>query len=145
MLQEEWNDMVTMPMGQNSWCTPEYYVWINEEEELTRPSREGITWLEDVMVALKIYHEILPYYLVTTSMHRQVVPRSIDHMLPPAEDDDRIVECIQIESSTEPKEYPEEESEFNDDEKEFEEDQEEDLEEDLEEDEDMGNDSGDDY
>ncbi|XP_009614920.1 uncharacterized protein [Nicotiana tomentosiformis] len=51
-LQEEWNDLVTMHMGQNSWCTPEYYVWINEEEELARPSREGIAWLEDAVVSL---------------------------------------------------------------------------------------------
>ncbi|XP_070036669.1 uncharacterized protein [Nicotiana tomentosiformis] len=33
-LQEEWNNLVTMLMGQSSWCTPQYYVWINEEDEL---------------------------------------------------------------------------------------------------------------
>nr|XP_018632643.1 probable DNA-directed RNA polymerase subunit delta [Nicotiana tomentosiformis] len=97
-----------MPMGQNSWCTPEYYIWINEEDELARPSRE-------------------------------------DHMLPPAEDDDRVVECIKIESSTESEEDPKEESEFNDDDKEFEEDMEEDPEEEPEEEEEMGNDSVDGY
>ncbi|XP_070022923.1 uncharacterized protein [Nicotiana sylvestris] len=45
---------------------------------------------------------------------------SVDHMLPPAEHDNRVVECIQIESSIEPEEDLEEGSEFNDDEEEFE-------------------------
>ncbi|XP_070042613.1 uncharacterized protein [Nicotiana tomentosiformis] len=43
-------------------------------------------------------------------MYHPVVPRSIDHMLPPAEDDDRVVKCIQLESEIEPKENPKEES-----------------------------------
>nr|XP_016494910.1 PREDICTED: probable DNA-directed RNA polymerase subunit delta [Nicotiana tabacum] len=106
-LQEEWNDPVTIPMGQNSWCTLEYYVWINEEEELAHPSREG----------------------------------SIDHMLPSAKEDDRVVECIQIESSIEPEQDLKEESECNDDEGEFEEDPEEEPEEEK----DTGKDSVDGY
>nr|XP_009630156.1 huntingtin-associated protein 1-like [Nicotiana tomentosiformis] len=73
-------------------------------------------------------------------MHRQVVPKPIDHMLPLPKDNDRVVECIQIESEIEPEEDLEEEPEFNDDEEEFEED----LEEESEEEEEMGNDSGDD-
>lgn len=80
-LQDEWDDLIIMPMGQNSWCTPKYFVWINEEVELAWPSKEGLAWLEDAAAALQIYHEILPYYLVTTSMHRQVVLGSVDHML----------------------------------------------------------------
>ncbi|XP_070025574.1 histone chaperone ASF1-like [Nicotiana sylvestris] len=67
-------------------------------------------------------------------------------MFPPAKDNDRVMECIKIESSTEPGEDPKEGLEFNDDEEELEEDPEEDSEEELEEEEEeeMRNDSGDD-
>lgn len=54
-----------MGMGQNPWCTPEYFVWINEEDELAQPRRERLTELEDLAAALQIYHEILPHYLIT--------------------------------------------------------------------------------
>lgn len=90
-LQDEWTDMITMGMGQNSWCTPEYFVWINEEYELVRPSREGLGGLKDSAAALQIYHEILPHYLVTTTMHQHVVSGSVNHMFPPPDDDNQIV------------------------------------------------------
>lgn len=93
-----------MGIGQNSWCTPEYFVWINEEDELARLSREGLAGLENSVAALQIYHEILPHYLVTTTMHKHLVLGSVDHMLPLLDDDNQIIEYIQIESEIEPKE-----------------------------------------
>lgn len=131
-----------MPMVQNSWCITEYFMLINEEDELSRPSREGMIGLEDVAAALQIYHEIFSHYLVTTAMYRQVIPWSIDHMLPPPEDDDRVIEYIQIDFEIEPEEDPEEESEYTNDEEEeeVEEDPEEEPEEEI-----LGGDFGDDY
>lgn len=81
-------------MSQNSLYTPEYFVWINKEDELARPSKEGLTRLEDLVVALHLYHEIMPHYLVTTAMHRQLVPGTVNHILSPNEDDDRVIEYI---------------------------------------------------
>nr|XP_033515016.1 uncharacterized protein LOC117279573 [Nicotiana tomentosiformis] len=115
-LQDECNDFITMGMGQNPWCTSEYFVWIDEEDKLAKLSREGLTGLEDSAISLKIYHEILPYYLLTTAMHQQVVPRSVDHMLPPPDDDDQVIEYIQIELEIDLEEDHNEELEYNNDE-----------------------------
>lgn len=104
--------MERLGMGQNPWCTPECFVWINEEDELASPSREGLTELEDSAVALQIYHKILPYYLITTAMYQQVISGSIDHMLPPLDKDNQVMEYIQIDSKTQ----LEEELEYNNDE-----------------------------
>lgn len=62
--------------------------------------------LDDIST-LQIYHEIFPHYLVTIAIHRQVVPSSVNHILPPPEDDDRMIEYIQIESEKELEEDPE--------------------------------------
>jgi len=112
-----------MSMRQNSLCTPEYFVWITKEDQLARPSREGLAGLEDSRAALQVYNRILPHYLVTPTMHQQVVQGSIDHILLLSDDDNRIVEYIQIEFEEELEEDPEEELEYNldDVEEEFEE------------------------
>lgn len=109
---------------------------------MARPSREGLTGLEDATIILQIYHKIIPHYLVTIIMHRQVVLGSVDHILPPPGDDDQVIEHIQIESETEPDENPEEEPEYDNDEEEEEvkDDHEEEPEEEI-----LGGDTRDDY
>lgn len=87
-------------------------MWISEEDQLATPSWEGLAELEDLRV-LQVYHEILPHYLVTSTIHQQVVLGSVDHMISPPDDDNQIVEYIQIESEEEPEEDPEDELEYH--------------------------------
>lgn len=117
-LQDDWKDLITVGMGKSPWCMPEYCVCFNNEDKLDRSNREGLTGMEDSTADLQIYYEIIPHYLVTTAMYRQVVSGSVDHILPPPNDDYRVIEYIHIESEIEPEEDPQEEPEYNNEENE---------------------------
>lgn len=93
-----------MIMRQTAWCTLKYFAWISEEDILARTIQEGLVGLKDSRASLQLYPEILPNYLVTPIMYQQVVPGSVDYMLPPSDSDNDVVEYFQIESEGESEE-----------------------------------------
>lgn len=81
---------------------------MSEGDPIAWLSREGLPGREDLRVALQVYHEVLPHYLVTPPMYHQAIPESAGYLLPPSDDKD-MVEYLEEEPEEEPEEDPEKE------------------------------------
>lgn len=92
-----------------------------EGDLIDRPSREGLTGLEDVKPALQVHHEILPHIFITPPICHHVVLRLVDYMILQSDDEDMAEHMEEdpnedLEEDTEeaPEEDPKEDSEEDD-------------------------------
>lgn len=83
-----WMNILSVEIGQKTWCTSGYYAWKVEGGTITRPSWERILGLVDYGMVCQVARKILPHMYLTTSMYRQVVLGSMDCMIPPDDNDD---------------------------------------------------------
>ncbi|XP_060206255.1 uncharacterized protein LOC132633833 [Lycium barbarum] len=104
ILQREWLNMITIGMGDESWCTPEYYAWYNVGGLTLLPTEDGFDGLTD----------------------DEVVPGSVNHLIQLVEEEDPVEPEDEMEEDPEeeptepdepmeenPEEDPEWESEHN--------------------------------
>ncbi|KAG5630415.1 hypothetical protein H5410_002132 [Solanum commersonii] len=80
-----------LEIGEESWCTPEYYAWRNIVSHMAHPSAHGHWGFVDRQQIDWIRESVLPRMVFTTPMYNQIVPRSIDYLIQkedPEEDPD---------------------------------------------------------
>ncbi|XP_060203223.1 uncharacterized protein LOC132631613 isoform X1 [Lycium barbarum] len=90
ILQREWLNMITIGMGDESWCTLEYYAWYNVGGLTLLPTEDGFDGLTNDDVATWLTVEIFPFMNVNNNMYRQVVPGSVNHLIQLVEEEDPV-------------------------------------------------------
>ncbi|KAM3355809.1 protein SHORT ROOT IN SALT MEDIUM 1-like [Capsicum galapagoense] len=116
-----WGQILSLGMGGNAYCTPKYYTWYRLEGIIAQPSLKSLQGLADIHRTDQIRDQLLHLSPVTTAMYEQVIPGSMDNLIPAV--DDELEEEMEKDPEEDPKKIEE------DPEKDPEEDPEEDLEE----------------
>ncbi|XP_060208583.1 uncharacterized protein LOC132635979 isoform X2 [Lycium barbarum] len=126
ILQREWLNMITIGMGDERLCTPEFCALYNVGGLALLPTEDGFDGLTDDDVAAWHTVEILPFMNVNNNMYRQVVPGSVNNLIQWVEAEDPVEPEAEMEEDPEedptepdepmeedPEEDPEWESERN--------------------------------
>uniref|UniRef100_M1AUN2 Uncharacterized protein n=1 Tax=Solanum tuberosum TaxID=4113 RepID=M1AUN2_SOLTU len=101
-LQAKWEYMIDLNMGEESWCTPEYYAWRTIVSHMVHPSVRGLWGFVDNQQVDWVRESVLPRMGLTTTMYNQIVLGSMDYLI-------QVVEEEEEENSEEnPEEDPEE-------------------------------------